>query len=221
MEPTEINMVELLKDKPREYPLYSPMYGNLWLAEIEGAADCRIITCYRYPLLDGDSRAILNQEDTVSFYPNGTTGDENFNVTKERMLFTMDEWSAIKKLAVVDFYARVPYHPMVNFNNYEGCDYELTLDILYNFSHNGLKVYLRSMSSMTEEEKVELSKYAIIGDGSIAGVDFVDWVQRKDVHKYIDWLNAHHFDYRGLIKKGLALEAPKGMYDYNTQTQIS
>ena len=28
----------------------------------------------------------------------------------------------------------------------------------------------------------------------------------------IDWLNAHHFDYRGLIEKGLALEAPEGMY---------
>jgi hypothetical protein len=29
----------------------------------------------------------------------------------------------------------------------------------------------------------------------------------------VDWLNAHHFDYRGLIEKGLALEAPEGMYD--------
>ena len=29
----------------------------------------------------------------------------------------------------------------------------------------------------------------------------------------IDWLNSHHFDYRGLIKKGLALEAPEGMYN--------
>ena len=28
----------------------------------------------------------------------------------------------------------------------------------------------------------------------------------------IDWLNAHHFDYRGLIEKGLALEAPEDMY---------
>jgi hypothetical protein len=27
-----------------------------------------------------------------------------------------------------------------------------------------------------------------------------------------DWLNAHHFDYRGLIEKGLALEAAEGMY---------
>ena len=28
-----------------------------------------------------------------------------------------------------------------------------------------------------------------------------------------DWLNKHHFDYRGLIEKGLALEAPEGMYN--------
>ena len=28
----------------------------------------------------------------------------------------------------------------------------------------------------------------------------------------IDWLNSHHFDYRGLIKKGLALEVSEGMY---------
>ena len=29
----------------------------------------------------------------------------------------------------------------------------------------------------------------------------------------IDWLNAHHFDYRGLIEKDLAIEAPDGMYN--------
>jgi hypothetical protein len=28
----------------------------------------------------------------------------------------------------------------------------------------------------------------------------------------LDWLLAHHFDFRGLIEKGLALEAPDGMY---------
>ena len=33
----------------------------------------------------------------------------------------------------------------------------------------------------------------------------------------IDWLNAHHFDYRGLIGMGLAVEASEGMY----QTQYS
>jgi hypothetical protein len=32
----------------------------------------------------------------------------------------------------------------------------------------------------------------------------------------VDWLNAHHFDYRGLIEKGLALEAPGNMYKEGT-----
>ena len=27
-----------------------------------------------------------------------------------------------------------------------------------------------------------------------------------------DWLNSHHFDFRNLIEKGLALKAPKDMY---------
>lgn len=43
-----------------------------------------------------------------------------------------------------------------------------------------------------------------------------DYVMSPDVdidYKSVDWLNAHHFDYRGLIERGLALEAPKGMYN--------
>ena len=31
-------------------------------------------------------------------------------------------------------------------------------------------------------------------------------------HLSVDWLNKHHFDYRGLIPMGLALEAPEDMY---------
>jgi hypothetical protein len=74
-----------------------------------------------------------------------------------------------------------------------------------------IKPYLRPMSSMTEEEKVQLSQYACIGE-DLNG-EFIDEVQRKDCAPYIDWLNKHHFDYHGLIEKGLALEAPKGMYN--------
>ena len=38
-------------------------------------------------------------------------------------------------------------------------------------------------------------------------------LKKKDLSARIDWLNAHHFDYRGLIKKGLAMQAPEGMYN--------
>jgi len=65
--------------------------------------------------------------------------------------------------------------------------------------------YLRPISSMTEEEYNEYSLYdcyTIYDDG-------------KQISNGggMDWLNAHHFDYRGLIEKGLALEAPEGMYN--------
>ena len=67
-----------------------------------------------------------------------------------------------------------------------------------------LKPYLRSLSSMTMEEK-----------------DYYDTITFTENEHFIgvlcggvvDWLNAHHFDYRGLIEKGLALEAPEGMYN--------
>ena len=85
----EINLIERLKNLPKEYPLFSPKYGKLWLAEVDEKNG--IITCYTNELGEADTRAVLSQEHTVSFYSNGTTGDENFNVTKDRMLFFLDE----------------------------------------------------------------------------------------------------------------------------------
>jgi len=75
--------------------------------------------------------------------------------------------------------------------------------------------YLRSMSSMTEEEQKELEK---IIDG-ILGYKAKNYFHSEDDYKWntlyeaIDWLNSHHFDYRGLIEKGLAWVAPEGMYN--------
>ena len=66
-----------------------------------------------------------------------------------------------------------------------------------------IKPYLRPMSSMTEEEKA-------MYEGLMIGTDNISYM--LDV---IDWLNANHFDYRGLIEKGLALKAPKDMYVIN------
>lgn len=59
-----------------------------------------------------------------------------------------------------------------------------------------IKPYLRQMSSMTEEEKDEYDRLVMCN---------ASWVVD-------DWLLAHRFDFRRLIKKGLALEAPEGMY---------
>ena len=39
----------------------------------------------------------------------------------------------------------------------------------------------------------------------------------NSIHYELDFLISHHFDYKGLIPMGLALKAPKGMY--NTKTE--
>lgn len=66
--------------------------------------------------------------------------------------------------------------------------------------------YLRSLSSMTEEEKTELS--ILIGGFPSEEDIYIAYtnIPYKNFAKVIDWLNAHYFDYRGLIEKGLAVE---------------
>ena len=88
-EQNEINLVEILKHYPRETELYSPLYGKLWLAEVD--EEHEIITCYKHHLNEGCVRAILEQEDTVSFYSNGTTGLPDFSISKDCMLFLYSE----------------------------------------------------------------------------------------------------------------------------------
>ena len=59
------------------------------------------------------------------------------------------------------------------------------------------KPYLRPMSSMTLEENKKLDEI---------------WLKHT-IMEGADYLNSIHVDYRGLIPKGLAIEAPKGMYN--------
>ena len=68
-------------------------------------------------------------------------------------------------------------------------------DITY-CSIDACRLYLRPLSSMTEDELEIYDKLSF------------EWPPTK----FVDWLNENHFDYRGLIEKGLALEAPEGMY---------
>ena len=71
-----------------------------------------------------------------------------------------------------------------------------------------VKPYLRPISSMTKEEEKEYNEL------------YYDAPQFKDGWRdakyleglHIDYLNKNMFDYRGLIKKGLAIVAPEGIY---------
>jgi len=130
-----------------------------------------------------------------------------------------------KELLFTDLCSRLPYHVRLKVWLKDGTTEEGALDLEHNygdvlrdaFYYNkiiDIKPYLRPMSSMTEEEKRELEK---IIDG-ILGYNAKNYFHSEDDYNWNtlynthDWLNSHHFDYRGLISKGLALEAPKGMY---------
>lgn len=74
----------------------------------------------------------------------------------------------------------------------------------YPYTYEEFTPYLRPMSSMTEDE---YKQYSII-----AGLTIYEDGRVISNGKEYDWLNKHHFDYRDLIEKRLALEAPEGMY---------
>ena len=80
-----------------------------------------------------------------------------------------------------------------------------------------VKPYLRPMSSMTKEEKHEMFNLSTMGNGGVNtdwesfGVEIMSTHPRygdyyRTDYSVIDWLNKNHFDYRGLIPKGLAIE---------------
>jgi hypothetical protein len=85
----QINLIEVLKHYPKETELYCPLYGRLWLAEVDEKNG--IIVCYKHHLENGCTRATLEQEDTISFYSNGTTGLPDCTVSKDCMLFLYEK----------------------------------------------------------------------------------------------------------------------------------
>lgn len=116
-----------------------------------------------------------------------------------------------KSLLLKDLCARLPYGVMCRMSGggFETIEEDkLTAIGLFQFVEEGLECvpYLRPMSSMTKEERY--TYYQRTHDVGRS----VDVIDEDDVVQHIDWLNEHHFDYRGLIKKGLALEAPEDMY---------
>lgn len=138
------------------------------------------------------------------------------------------------KILFKDLSARTPYYPMVSVAHWEpnrGLPYtsdpktwfklvwekeELTPFLLDDIYQQGIweyiKPYLRSLSSMTEEEKKEYEKVCEL-DTEILAKHPMNGEPFPALYNSIDWLNKNHFDYRNLIEKGLALVAPEGMYN--------
>lgn len=85
---------------------------------------------------------------------------------------------------------------------------------------NKVKPYLFPLSSMTAEQKREYHQSTskdidMLQDVILERINGKDNTNKHAIaYNGIDWLNAHHFDYRGLIEKGLAIDAT-GLNVYN------
>ena len=112
-----------------------------------------------------------------------------------------------KQLLFSDLCARLPYSTIVNVDNgkYRE-DVKLESYIVADIDEWQPKLYLRPLSSMTKEERAE--RVAILWE-----LEVYIHIDEDVTYKYQDWLLSHHFDFRNLIVRGLALEAPEGMYN--------
>ena len=124
-----------------------------------------------------------------------------------------------KNLLIRDLCARLPYGTMVYAqNDVDWYDSEICTQVLSDVINEGYiaKPYLFPLSSMTEEQKYDFYCRFIEND-----CDFDDFKEfyldngmwhklitsLDDVDAIIDWFHKNHFDYRGLIPKGLAIDA--------------
>lgn len=114
-----------------------------------------------------------------------------------------------KELLLKDLSARIPYQPLCKKIDTEDdfCESDVPLGYsLRDFVGNKviIKPYLRPMSSMTEEEKKEFQACHCVYE---LHPDFQPMMcNLANELNMFDWLNAHHFDVRNLIGRGLAID---------------
>ena len=121
-----------------------------------------------------------------------------------------------KDLLLKDLCARLPYKTKIHLTEYSDLTGEKLpskikiLDYCMlgkvqayckGFRKDEVKLYLFPLSSMTEEQKI------IYGNLCYAVIHSLAWDMQAALNELIDWLNKNHFDYRGLIEKGLANDA--------------
>ena len=128
-----------------------------------------------------------------------------------------------KELLLKDLCARLPYEVKVLFENkvfnidYISAIYkEIKLDDSsknYTLNISVVKPYLFPLSSMTKEQLFEvqeiLGKNEIeIENGFLSIIDSGrNTITYLEILALLNWFYKNHFDYRGLIEKGLAINA--------------
>ena len=112
-----------------------------------------------------------------------------------------------KELLLKDLCARLPYGVVVKDRNgvHTLTPGNTEFIDLFNGKCN-IAPYLFPLSSMTEEQRKELQElhFDYISDEIFNDIEFV---YHYDCTHLIDWFIKNHFDYRGLIPKGLAIDA--------------
>ena len=113
-----------------------------------------------------------------------------------------------KKLLLKDLCSRLPYGVKVHIIDETGTeiDDELTPSTISHLDRWIVKPYLRPWSYMTHEEIRYYNTFPLDTDR----LDSPHYL--VSMYNILDRLLEHHIDFRGLIEKGLALEASKDMY---------
>lgn len=80
----------------------------------------------------------------------------------------------------------------------------------FDVSINDIKPYLFPSSSITKDQMIELSNISNAIYIYPSDAEIVVSRARENLLQFVpvfDWLNKNHFDYRGLISEGLAIDA--------------
>lgn len=135
-----------------------------------------------------------------------------------------------KNILMADLSARLPYgvkvwHPdyqepqvldtIYNYEAWNGGAIQCAIDDCSEIPHQLIKCkpYLRSSSSLDEAELEELGRLDGTASFYMLKGDF------ESLRRMLEHVYSKHIDLFGLIGKGLALEAPEGMYGKEEETE--
>ena len=141
---------------------------------------------------------------------------------------TQEEYKSLKELLLKDLCARLPYGVKVKLGdnpNIFDLEYRIKFAVMYGDSDKledildiiNIKPYLFPLSSLTEEQRNNISKLLIdtqnefspYGEINMKGCDNLFICSVKQSNALINYCSANHLDINSLIEKGLAIDATR------------